>query len=216
MKIVKQTSRLKKYGLSVGGTWGVWLILTAVIYVLTLGPQNALMARLQKEFVSSNEDYSLAQTAGRPETKANMEQKLKDLGQKTAYFVVPPDNAAQLILQISQLAAKNNLQDFTTKRARSFADSKQDDTSSITEAWLELELNGSFPQIAAFINALERNDPVVFIENINLRRGAQANALPSASIQISYFTGKPDLQKADSTSKLSAQSVNKTESGNIQ
>lgn len=216
MKIVKQTSRLKKYGLSVGGTWGVWLVLTAVIYVLTLGPQNTLMARLQKEFVFSNEDYGLAQTAGRPQTKASMEQKLKALNQKTAYFVVPPDNAAQLILQISQLAAKNNLQDFTTKMVNSFATSKQNDTSNIVEAWLELEFTGSFPQMAAFINALERNDPVVFIENINLRRGTQANALPSASIQISYFTGKPDLQKTDSTPKHSAQSENKTESGKIQ
>jgi Tfp pilus assembly protein PilO len=201
MKVIKQTSRLKKYGLSVGGTWGVWLILTAAIYVLTLGPQNALMARLQNEFVTSNEDYSLAQTAGRPETKAGMEKKLKDLSQKTAYFVVPPDNTPGLILQISQLAAKNQLQDFTTRMVSSYSNSKENDASNIVEVWLELEFTGGFTQMAAFINALERNDPVVFIENINLRRGTQANALPSATMQISYFTGKPELQKTESGNK---------------
>jgi len=198
MKLAKQNSRLKKYGLSVGGAWGIWLVLTAVIYFLALGPQNILMARIQKEFVSSNEDYSLAQMAGRPETKANMEQKLKKLSEKTEYFVVPPDNTPGLILQISQLAAKNQLKDFTTKMVSSYSASKQNDTSNITEAWLELEFTGSFPQMAAFINALERNEPVVFIETINLRRGTQENTPPSASIQISYFTAKPEIQKTES------------------
>ena len=145
-----------------------------------------------------------------------MEQKLKALCQKSAYFVVPPDNGPGLILQISQLAAKYQLQNFTTKMVSSSSATKKDDTSNIVEAWLELEFTGSFSQITTFINALERNDPVVFIENIDLHRGTQVNSLPSASIQISYFTAKPQIQKTESTLKHSAESEKHIESGKIQ
>jgi hypothetical protein len=201
MKAVKQTSMWKKYGLSVGGTWGAWLILTAAIYFLALGPQNILMARLRKDFVSSSEEYNLAQRAGRPETKAQMEKKLQAAGQKTAYFVVPPENAAALILQISQLAAKHQLKDFTSRAVNISSASINNIDSKITETWLELDFSGSFSAIASLINDLERNDPVVFIENIDIRRGTQKNAPPSASVQISYFTGKEEIKKTDSDSK---------------
>jgi hypothetical protein len=171
------------------------------------------MARLQKEFAASNQDYSLAQKAGRPETRASMEQKLQDVSRKTAYFVVPPEKSSGLILQISQLAATHQLQAFTTRTVNASSASKKNDKSNITNAWLELEFAGSFPQIASFISSLERNDPVVFIENINLRRGTQEDALPTANIQISYFTTKPQVQKSESAPKGNTELKNSTKAG---
>jgi hypothetical protein len=200
----------KKYGLSVGGTWGIWLILSAGIYFLVLGPQNILMARLQKEFAASNEDYILAQKAGRPESRAGMEQKLRDVNLKTAYFVVPPEKSSGLILQISQLAAKHQVQGFTSKTVSGSSTARKNDKSRVAESWLELEFSGSFPQIASFLNSLERNEPVVFIENLHLRRNTQADNLPTATVQISYFTEKP---KTESTLKDKAESEKNKESG---
>jgi hypothetical protein len=213
MKPIKYTSAWKKYGLSVGGTWGVWLIFTAMIYFLVLGPQNILMARLQKEFVSSNENYNLAQTAGRPETRANMEQKLQDISRKAAYFVVPPEKSSELILQISQLAAKQQLQDFTSRTVSVPSVANKNDNATIADTWLELQFAGSFPQIASFINSLERNDPVIFIENMSLHRGTQAATLPTATVQISYFTEIPQMTKTESTPKSKAESTINKESG---
>jgi hypothetical protein len=213
MKAIKQTSGWKKYGMTVGGVWGVWLILTAAIYCFALGPQNVLMARLQKEFVSSNEDYSLAQTAGRPETRAKMEQKLQDVSQKTGYFIVPQEKSSGLLLQISQLASKNQVQEFTSRTVNASSASKKEDQTSITQAWMELEFTGTFPQIASFINSLERNDPVVFVENINLRRGTQQDDLPTATIQISYYTDAPKTEKSKATPKQKVEAAKNKEAG---
>lgn len=209
MKAVKQNSLWKKYSLCVGGTWGVWLILTAVIYFLALGPQNILMARLQKEFAVSNEEISMAQKAGRPETRANMEQRLQAAAQKTAYFVVAQENTAGLVLQISQLAAKHQLQEFSTRIGTGSSAPKENEKLKITEAWLELAFSGTFPQIASFINSLERNDPVVFIENVDIKRTQRENGLSSASIQISYLTRNSEIKKTQPVSSGNLDSDNK-------
>lgn len=201
MKAVKQISIRKKYGLILGSTWGVWLALTAAIYFLVLGPQNTLMARLKKDFAASNEEVGLAQKAGRSETKVGLQQRLEDVSQKTAYFIVPQENASALLLQISQLAAKHQLKDFTSRIITGSSASRKKEMSKIAEAWIELEFSGSFPQIASFINSLERNDPVVFVENINIRRSSRIDEPPSATVQISYFCGKPDDKKTESASK---------------
>jgi hypothetical protein len=204
MKAVNKTPMWKKYGLSVGGTWGVWLLLMAITYFLVIGPQDILMARLSKEFAFSNEEYNLAQSAGKQDVKNRMEQKLQTVLQKTAYFIIPQDNAAELILQISQLAAKQQLQEFATKAANVGFSSGTEDTSQINQAWLELDFKGSFSQMASFLNSLERNDPVVFIENIEMRRNTQANNLPEARVQISYLTGKSEPKKTELEPKTEA------------
>lgn len=212
MNAVKNNSMWKKYALVAGGTWGLWLALTAIVYFLLLGPQNTLLAKLRKDFVSSNEEYSLAQMAGRPETQNCLEQKAQTLRQKTAYFLVPQDNPGGLILQISQLAARHQLQDFTS-RVISSPGSKKTDKSKITEAWMELNFSGNFPQIASFINSLERNEPVVFIENIIINRGKEADGMPSANVQISYLTQKPEAQAKDASTKRQLKSKKISDTG---
>ena len=69
---------------------------------------------------------------------------------------------------------------------------------------------------AAIMDWKARIGAVIFIENIDLHRGTQVNSLPSASIQISYFTAKPQIQKTESTLKHSAESEKHIESGKIQ
>jgi hypothetical protein len=199
MKLLKQISALKKYGLIAGGMWTGWLIITAAIYVLVLGPQNTLMAKLNQEFADSNEKYALAQTAGRHDTKTRLDEALKAIRQKTARFIIPAEDATDLMFHISQLAAQYQLQKFSAKDRplSSFAKDKDDEQSKIAENWQELSFSGDFVQIASFLNSLERNQPVIiFIENIAIQRDTQKTSLIEAKVLIAYLVEVSENKKS--------------------
>jgi hypothetical protein len=187
MKSLKQISALKKYGLIAGGLWTGWLIITAAIYLLILGPQNTLMAKLNQEFADSNEKYALAQTAGRHDTKTHLNETLKAMHQKTARFIIPAGNATDLMFHISQLAAQYQLQKFSAKDRPPGTFAENDEQSKIVENWQELSFSGDFVQIASFLNTLERNQPVIFIENIDIQRDMQNPSSMQAKVLISYL-----------------------------
>jgi Tfp pilus assembly protein PilO len=197
MKLLKQISALKKYGLVAGGLWTGWLIITAAIYVLVLGPQNTLMAKLNKEFADSNEKYALAQTAGRHDTKARLNETLKAIHQKTARFIIPAENATDLMFHISQLAAQYQLQNFSAKDRPPSSFVENDEQSKIAESWQELSFSGDFVQIAYFLNNLERNQPVIFIENIDIHRNTQKTSLTEAKVLISYLVEVSEDKKSN-------------------
>jgi len=192
MKPIEQLSTLKKYGLSVGGMWGVWLILTGTIYFLVIGPQNTLMAKLSGDFTSSNEEYALAQIAGRQDTKVHIQEKLQAVCQKTSRFVISADNAAGLMFQVSQLAIQNHLRNFSTKARQVASTFKDNECPQITETWQELSFFGDFTQAASFLNSLERIQPVVFIESIEIRHDLRGSPQPEVHVLISYMVGKPE------------------------
>jgi hypothetical protein len=163
-----------------------------MIYFLAIGPQNTLMARLCKDFISSNEEYALAQTAGRQETKDHMDQKLQAVRQKTSLFVVPADNTASLTFQINQLAARYQLQNFSTKTRQAAVSFENNNNVKIMESCLELNFSGNFNQAASFLNSLERNNPVIFVEGVNLHCDPRDVSLSEVHMQISYLIGKSE------------------------
>jgi hypothetical protein len=187
MKFLKQISAIKKYGLIAGGLWTVWLIITAAIYALVLGPQNTLMAKLNQEFADSNEKYTLAQTAGRHDTKIHLDESLKAIRQKTARFIIPAENATDLMFHISQLATQYQLQKFSAKDRPIGVFAEDNEKSKVAENWQELSFSGDFIQIASFLNSLERNQPVIFVENIDIHRDSQKISLMEAKVLISYL-----------------------------
>jgi hypothetical protein len=195
MNSLKQFSTLKKYCLSAGGTWAGWLLFMAILYMLAFGPQEILMAKLSREFVSSNEKYALAQIAGRHDTQTHQQGRLDALRQKTASFITPAENAMGLMFHISQLAAEHQLQNFSARDRQLTSLFKEGQTVQITECWQELSFAGDFSHIASFLNSLERNQPVIFIENVEIRRDAQKNPPLEAKALISYLVEKTPEDK---------------------
>jgi hypothetical protein len=191
MKFKLPNSAFKQYSLLVSCTWGLWAVMAAAAYFLVLGPQQIAVARLGKEFNISNEQYAMAQTAQRKETKVHIEATLKEQVEKTSRFVVPSDTASAMTLQISQLASEHGLSDFSTKTRELSSTFGTDSKAKITDAWLELTFACSFNQFAAFLNSLERSQPVVFVETAQISRDAEGSDLPRARVLISYLVDIP-------------------------
>jgi hypothetical protein len=199
MKSRLPKSLLQKYGLAVAGVWGVWLAISVLLYLLILGPQGRLMATLQQTMQTATEDHELAQKAHRPETKLHIQERMEKATQNLNQFMIGADAASKLTVLISQLAAQQSLADFSVKTRElppTFDDPKK---SGITEAWLELTFSGPFNQCAAYINALERNKPVIFIESAEIQRNAQTTENPTVRLLISYLIDTNPMEFTVST-----------------
>ena len=200
MKLKLPNSALKQYGLLVGCTWGLWVAIVVVAYFLVLGPQQVAVAKLGKEFNISIEQYTMVQTAQRKETKGHIETTLKEQVEKTSRFVVPSDTASGMTLHISQLASEHGLSEFSTKTRELSSTFGTDSKAKITDAWLELSFACTFNQFAAFLNSLERSQPVIFVETAQISRDAEGPDLPRARVLISYLVDIPqNKHKASGT-----------------
>jgi hypothetical protein len=199
MKSRLPKSLLQKYGLAVAGVWGVWLIITVLLYALILGPQGKLMATLQQTMQTTTEDYELAQRARRPEIKLRIQERLENATQNLNQFMIGADAASRLTVLISQLAAQQNLADFSVKMRDLSPTLDEQNKSGIVEAWLELTFSGPFGRCAAYLNALERNKPVIFIESAEIQRSSQINKDPTARVLISYLI---DTHRTNTTSSV--------------
>ncbi len=198
MKFKRPNSAFKQYTLLVSCTWGLWALIAGAAYFLVLGPQQIAVARLEREFHISNEQYAMAQTAQRKETKAHIESILKEQTEKTSRFVVPSDMASGMTVHISQLASEHGLSEFSTKTRELSSTFGTDSKANLTDAWLELTFACSFNQFAAFLNSLERSRPVLFVESAQIIRDTEGSGLPRARVLISYLMDRPPHKPKDS------------------
>jgi len=180
-----------KYFITVGAVWGLWLLGMALIYLLVIQPQQRTLAEVQKNFAVSNEQYSLAQTAQREDTQRRMAEKLEGVKELVRTFVINPTESSQLTFRISQLAGQCRLGNFTAKVKESAGTLNEQENLKIGEGWVELTFSSTFNQFAVFLNSLETDRPVVFVESAAIKR-SDSGSLHDARVLISYLMDKPD------------------------
>lgn len=183
----KPKSTMQKYAIALGGVWIVFSVFCALIYGLILGPQSARLNSLQTAMQTASEDYQMAQRARRPETKQRILDRLEKTRQTLNQFIISAEASLRLTTQISQLAAQHNLREFSVKTREVSPTLEPDGNNNITEAWLELTFSAPFSHCAAYINELERNEPVIFVESAEISRPMTATEEPSARILVSYL-----------------------------
>jgi len=180
-----------KYFITVGAVWGLWLSGMILTYLLVVQPQHRTLAQVQKDFTVSNEQYNLAQTAQREDTQKHMAEKLEGVREFVRTFVINPTESSQLTFIISQLAGQCRLGNFTTKVKENAGSLNEQENLKIGEGWLELTFSSTFNQFATFLNSLEMNRPVVFVESAAIKR-SDSGSLHDARVLISYLMDKPD------------------------
>lgn len=190
MKSRPPKSILQKYAIAVAGVWGVFLVIAVLLYALVLGPQLSQIDTLHKNMQTAVEDYTLAQRAHNPGIQQQIQERLEKTVQTLNEFTINTEAASRLTVLISQLAAQHKLNEFAVKTREMTPTLGGQEKTEITEAWLELTFSAPFNHCAAYINALERNEPVIFIESADILKPAQVQEEPQARILVSYLIDK--------------------------
>ncbi len=194
----------KRYAIITSVYLAVCIAAMGLFYGLVLHPQNLRRVQLNSELKDLTEQFDQAQLA-RTEPYRNQLQERLDMVNKTwKDFVVDSARASSLAFQIGQMASDLKVAEFSAHRKEAQMREEMDSFKKIGEAWLQIAFRGSFESFAQFLNRIERNQPLMFVEEFVLKKNQDSAIPPEADVSLCYFierTEPAEVKKEGGTRK---------------
>ena len=191
----------RKYLMTSGIIWAACLVLFVLIYFLILGPQNRARKRLERELSEKKQVYEFAQNAAKEETKIRLHKQIEDLRNKLRFFVIDFDDSANLSFDISQIGIEQKVASLSVENIKKRTASAVPDPNNIFESHISVSFVGGFKQFAAFLNALERNKPVLFVKEFTLTPTSQNDLGYQVKLDVAAFVKKQQVSKSEESSE---------------
>lgn len=195
----------RKYWMYVACVWGPWGLGLLSFYTLVMTPQAARVKAVHQELTTSTDRVSIARLASQPDTQKRQRELLAELQQRIEDFLQPAGAQDKILFEISRLANTLGLSEYAGKSREDVWSAEDSGKSKVKRMWLTISFRGSFRQFAAFVNALERNRPAVFVESATIEHARQQSKQHSAKLLVSFFI-QPD------TSTTAVSSVHREDS----
>lgn len=176
----------------------VWAVCIGVFVLGTVffgGPLSAALEQSRRNLQESQEKLAFAQNAQKSETKQRTKERLVKVQESLNAFSCPAATESTLIFQIGQLAHTLQLKQFTSRFPDNAPEHILEKSERISESWLTVEFVADYLSLAAFINSLERHEPVLFVESIHLRRSEENDEDASVKMNLSYLIRKGEKTK---------------------
>jgi hypothetical protein len=179
-----------RYLLVMAVAWGPCLVVAAASYAVVLRPQLDCRKELEASVASSKERYARAVEAAKEKNQGRLAGQVEGLHHRVGDFVMGLDEAPNLAFRIGQLANEAKLVSFSMRPANKNGPEGLSDFERLGEKHVDLTFSAGFRHFAAFLNALERYRPVIFVETFAISRPAEKDAEPQASMELALLVEK--------------------------
>ncbi len=179
-----------RYFKTVGAVWGGCLVVLVLAYILVIGPQRKLRHRADKELEAKQQMYHAVIKAAQEENRVKLNEQIEQLRNRVNDFVTEFEDSANLTFDISQIASDNQVDSFRIKTREQRGSSGTDDGEYVREEHLAVSFEAGFNQFATFLNALERHEPVVFVDKFTITRSKQEDSAHKVSMDLAFFVRK--------------------------
>lgn len=180
----------KKHLAVVALTWAGCFVLFLLAYVFILGPQSRSKKQIAKELLEAKQTYERTVTAAQDEAKAQLSEELQDLQNRLEQFVVDIGDSANLTFDISQIANENRVNSFGINSKDKAVSPLAPKFNHITERSIHVSFAAGFNQFATFLNTLERNRPVLFVDKFVITRSDRDNTGHQVNMDLAVFVKK--------------------------
>ena len=170
--------------------WGPCLLLAAASYAVILRPQLDCRKELETKLATSKEQYAWALQAAKEKDQNRLAEQVEHLHNRIGDFVLSLGDSPNLAFKIGELANETKLESFGMRPANKVGTDSQANLERLGEKRLDLGFSAGFRRFAAFLNALERHHPVIFVESFAINRPAEKNAEPQASMELAILVEK--------------------------
>lgn len=186
----------KKYLITAALLWAVCAILFMLIFLFVLGPQREHEARTAKKIDEQKQLYESALTATQKDTRNKLNEKLVLARQKVSNFLIEFKDSANLTFDISQIANEKDVTSFSIKNNNNDGGyASIPNCDYLSENQFNIRFNAGFNQFATFLNALERHQPVLFVDQFTIVQSRQEDSEYHVSLNVSFFVKKPESGK---------------------
>ncbi|MHC4616586.1 MAG: type 4a pilus biogenesis protein PilO [Planctomycetota bacterium] len=180
----------RKYFKRVALIWAGCLVMFVLIYVYLMAPQKRARKQAEKDLAAKKRLYDFALEAAQEKTKARFKEQIECLQNDLRDFVADFEDAANVTLDISQIANDKEVSSFSIKGRDNRNSSKKTKCEHIQENRISVAFTGGFNQFAAFLSALERNRPVVFVDEFTITRSKEGDSNHRVDMDLAVFIRK--------------------------
>lgn len=181
-----------KYFTKVALAWTCCFVLFFFVYMLMLAPQRTHKEQLKKQLEEKKQIYNASLKASDKETKIQLEGQIEQLRNELNNFVVDFNDSANLTFDVSQIASEKAVSSFSIEVSKK--DNSKDKTASekyISENFIDISFSTTdFNQFAALLNALERHQPVIFVDKFAITRSDRSGSDRQVKMDLSVFVRK--------------------------
>jgi hypothetical protein len=176
--------------------WVPCFTLAAVAGLFVLGPQSRRVQDLDAQLAAERRLYNLALVAANPEAQGRLTAAVDKLNRRVFDFAVSWEGADTLALGIVQVANQMGLGSFSMRPRGRQEFEPAPSCDYLGEKQIDVTFTASFPAFAAFMNAMERYRPVLFVETFTILRPQLQSSEPQANLQLVLLVEKPQNGKA--------------------
>jgi hypothetical protein len=183
-------SNYKRYLLTVVLTWTGFFAPACLVYLMVLAPQRKFRQQLDAELAGKLRTYEAAKIASQEKTKLRLDEQIRRLRTKLDKFVIDFEDSRNLTFDISQIAGEKEVASFSINRKDLAAKAELPDCERICEEHISVNFTAEFNQFAALVNALERHQPAVFVDNFSITRSRSGGAGHPVNMELAVFVRK--------------------------
>jgi len=170
--------------------WSGCFLLLLAAYLTVMAPQEETSKQIERQLAEKKQICDAAQKAAQKETRAKLDQEVERLRDRLRQFVADHENSASLTFDINQIAAEKQVASFRIKGKDRYKDPQVPDGEHISENYMTVSFTASFNQFAAFLNALERHRPVVFVDTFSITPLKNDDSGHKVTMDLAVFVEK--------------------------
>lgn len=171
----------------------IWIgcfFLFCFVHVFIMAPQKRERRYIEARFIEKKRLYEFALNAIHRSSRNKLEKQIEEMKDKLGTFVVDFEDSADVTFDIRQLAAEKEIASLSVRAQSNRENSPTASCKYIDENRLNISFNAGFKQFATFLNALERNHPVVFVDDFKITRSNEGSWAHKINMNLAYFVKK--------------------------
>ena len=170
--------------------WAGCFVLFFLVHMLMLAPQKKNKKQVEKQLAEKKQMYDSVLKVTQEETKIQLNEQIERLRNELKNFVIDFEYSANLTFDISQIASEKDVSSFSIKTKEERRGSETPDYNYIRENHMDISFSANFNQFATLLNALERHQPLIFVDKFIISRSKQDDSAHQVNMDVAVFVRK--------------------------
>jgi hypothetical protein len=170
--------------------WGVSVAAALIINMIVIAPQKERMEKIRQQLADKRQTYQAILGIGKQKTRDKLNKQMEQWRNSLNDFVTSPEGMAGLTFDIGQIAKDTKIDSFSITPQNNHDSKDMADSRYISENQMNLNFKSSFNKFAVFLNALERHQPVIFVNEFSINHVERADLVNQVNMDLSVFVKK--------------------------
>lgn len=180
----------KKCFRSVSLVWGVSVVIAILVNMLVVAPQKELKEQIAAQLAGKKKIYSDLLKLQQEKTRLRLNIQMAQWRDSLRDYVTSSQDLAGLTFDLGKIAKELKVASFTINPDLARETLNPAEGQYISESRMNVNFKSSFNKFAKFLNAVERYQPVIFVNKFTISHWENDDSTNNITMDISVFTKK--------------------------